>query len=325
MQEAATVIPIQAQDNEPAQDHAVRDEIVAVMSSDRAVTQAQLGREVGLSGSVINQWLKGSYPGDNDAVAKKIRMWLDGRRERQQANDRMPTAPGFVQTPIAQKIIGALSYAQIAGDIACICGAGGLGKTQAIAQYARVSLNVWNVTMRPSTASVVPALEEICAVLQIAEQGGAAKLARAIVRRMRATGGLLVIDEAQHLSVAALDEIRSFHDAIGIGIAFVGNEKLYASMTGGNRAANLDRLHSRIGKRLSLTRASENDAAELIKAWGITDSKCRATLFEVARKPGALRTLAKVLRLAAMYAMAEQKSVCCEHINRAYRELGGAE
>lgn len=324
MQEPATVTPIHAQ-AEPAPDHAVRDEIGAVMVQDRSVTQAQLGREIGVSGSVVNQWLKGNYPGDNESVTSKVRMWLDARRDRQQASDRMPSAPAYVPTPISVKIIGALSYAQIAGDIACIYGGAGLGKTQSIEQYARVSLNVWHVTMKPSTSSVVPALEEICAVLQIAEQGGAAKLARAIVRRMRATGGLLVIDEAQHLSVAALDEIRSIHDAIGIGIAFVGNEKLYASMTGGNRAANLDRLHSRIGKRLSLTKATENDVVALIKAWGINDSRCRNTLLDIARKPGALRTLTKTLRLAAMYAMAEKQTVCCEHVGRAWRELGGAE
>src|ERR1035437_1267786 len=51
------------------------------------------------------------------------------------------------------------------------------------------------------------------------------------------TGGLLVIDEAQHLSVAALDQIRSIHDATDLGIALVGNQQVYARLTGGNRAA----------------------------------------------------------------------------------------
>ena len=324
MQDTATVTPIHTPE-EPAPDHAVRDEIVAVMASDRAITQAQLAREIGVSGSVVNQWLKGNYPGDNEAVAGKIRMWLDTRRDRQHATDRMPAAPDFVQTPIAARVIGALSYAQTAGDIACVYGAAGLGKTEAIEHYARVSLNVWHVHMRASTAGVVPALEEICATLQLAEQGGAARLSRAILRRLRGTGGLLVIDEAQHLSVAALDEIRAFHDSTGIGIALVGNEKLYASMTGGNRAANLDRLYSRIGKRLSLSRASDTDASLLIKAWGIDDAKCRQALLEIARRPGALRAMTKVLRLAAMYALAEQTTMSYAHIARAGRELGGAE
>lgn len=306
-------------------DAALRDQLNAIMSADKRLTQAQLSREIGVSASALNQWFKGVYAGDNDGIEAKLRMWVDAYQQRRATGEQMPTAPSWVQTATGQRIIGALGYAHVASDIAVIYGGAGLGKTSAIKQYAGNALNVWHVTMTPASASVVTALEEICAALGLNEQGGAAKLHRAILRRVRGTGGLLVIDEAQHLSVAALDQIRSIHDAAEIGLAFVGNEKLYASMTGGNRAADLSRLYSRVGKKLSLRQSTEADIASLIAAWGIDDTKCRATLIEIARKPGALRTLTKVLRLASMHAVAEQRTVCCEHVGRAWRELGGAE
>lgn len=306
-------------------DRDLRDRLAAVMGSDKRFTQAAIAREAGISSSAMNQWLSGKYAGDNDAIEIKVTKWLEQLQARRIAGDQMPVAPAWVNTPTGQRIIGALGYAQIAGDVAIVYGGAGLGKSTAIRQYQGTSLNVWHVTMSPATASVVTALEEICEGLGLSEQGGAAKLGRAIIKRIRGTNGLLVIDEAQHLSTQALDQVRSLHDATGIGLAFVGNTELYARMTGGNKAVSLDRLYSRIGKRLPLQRASTDDIHALIEAWGIDDTKCRATLVDIAKKPGALRTLTKVLRLAAMNAAALQVPVCCEHITGAWRELGGAE
>lgn len=303
----------------------VRAELLAVLTADRTIVQAQIARESGISPSAFSQWKAGTYAGDNGEIERKVRTWLDTRKAKASSGDRMPRAPEFEATPTSQRIISALGYAQVAGDIALIYGGAGLGKTTAIRQYKATGLSVWHATMTPASASVVTALEEICEALGIAESGGAARLFKAIVRRVRATGGLLVVDEAQHLSVAALDQIRSIHDATDIGIALVGNESVYARMTGGTRAAFLDRLYSRVGKRLALKQSTDADIEALIAAWGINDKPCRRTLIDIARKPGALRTLTKTLRLASMHALAAKEAVCCEHVAKAWRELGGVE
>lgn len=319
MSAVPNVTPLHAGDAE------LRERLRAAMAADRRLSQAAVSREIGISASALNQWLRGIYGGDNEAIEAKLAIWQAAYDERRQAGEAMPQAPEWVDTPTGARIVGALSYAQAAGDIAIVYGGAGLGKTTAIRHYQGVSLNVWHVTMTPATASVVTALEEICAALGLTESGGAAKLQRAIVRRVRGSRGLLVIDEAQHLSTAALDEIRSIHDASEIGIALVGNNEVYARMTGGNRAAYLDRLYSRIGKRLSLRSSTAEDIQAVIDAWHIDDRPCRKTLLEIARRPGALRTLTKVLRLAGMYALAEGKPVGCEYVGRAWRELGGVE
>src|SRR5690606_2961156 len=182
--------------------------------------------------------------------------------------------------------------------------------------------NVWIATMTPASSGVVTSLEDVCDALGISEGGGARRMFKAIVKRVRDTHGLLVIDEAQHLSVAALDQLRSIHDATGIGIALVGNEGVYSRMAGGRNASQLDRLFSRIGKRLGLRQSSEADIKAVVKAWGISDAKCMPVLIEIARRPGALRALTKVLRLASVTAMAEKRDVCCSDVRAAARELG---
>lgn len=304
----------------------LRLELRELLTRDRNYSQARIAREVGISATTLSQWMSGTYAGDNEGVEAKIGRWYDKLQTSRATASAMPTAPEFVETPSAARVLAALRYAQVAGDIAVIYGGAGMSKTTSIREYARRAPNVWHATMTPASAGVVTCLEEIAeAVSAAGAAGGAARLHRAICRRVADTGGLLVIDEAQHLSVAALDQIRSIHDATGVGIALVGNEAVYARMTGGNRAAYLDRLFSRIGKKVRLIRPTAEDVRALIACWGIDDAKCMATLQDIASKPGALRGLTKTLRLASMHAAAEGRAICCTDVKTAWRELGGAE
>ncbi|MEI7036476.1 AAA family ATPase [Fulvimonas yonginensis] len=302
-------------------DDALREQVRAAMARDKRLSQAIVSKEAGVSPTTLNQWLNGKYAGDNEGIDNKVRIWLEADQARRAAGSTMPTAPGFVTTPTAARVLGALAYAQMAGDIAVTYGGAGLGKTSACEHYRASSPNVWIATMRPSTAGVVTCLQQVCKALGLDTVGGALALSERIAKRIRDTHGLLIADEAQHLSVAALDEIRAIHDETGVGIALVGNDGVFARMAGGRNAQQLDRLYSRVGKRLNLRQSSEADIVALISAWGVDDAKCRATLIEIARRPGALRTLTKTLRLASMHASAEGRQVCCEDVRAAATEL----
>ncbi len=267
-------------DAAPALD--LRDQLRMLMESDKRLSQARVAKEADMSPTTLSQWLSGIYAGNNDAVEEKLLKWVETTQAARAQADVMPTGPDYVPTPSAEKVIAALRYAQIANDIAVVYGGAGLGKTTGIKQYRRAAPNVWHATMTPASASVVPALEEIAEAVGVSNAvGGASKLHRAICRRIANAGGLLVIDEAQHLSVAALDQIRSIHDETNVGIALVGNEQVYARMTGGNRAAYLDRLFSRIGKKVRLIKSSQADIETILDAWGIDDAKCRPQLIEL--------------------------------------------
>ena len=51
-----------------------------------------------------------------------------------------------------------------------------------------------------------------------------------IVRKLEATRGLLIIDEAQHLKTTTLDQVRSIFDAAHVGIVLAGNKELAAHL-----------------------------------------------------------------------------------------------
>lgn len=315
MNDTATVTAIYQGDAD------LRDQVKGVMAREKRLSQVIVAKESGISPATLNQWLAGKYAGDNEGIDAKLRLWLEADQARRAAGGAMPVAPGYVNTPTSARVLGALAYAQMAGDIAVSYGSAGVGKTTSCQHYRDSSPNVWIATMDPSTSGVVTCLQEICDALGLDTGGGARAMAKRLEKRVRDTHGLLIIDEAQHLSVQALDQVRALHDATGVGIALVGNEGVFARMAGGRNASQLDRLYSRVGKRLRLQQSSEADIVAVIKAWGITDSKCHPTLISIARGPGALRTLTKTLRLASMYAVAEGRTVCCEDVRAAANEL----
>lgn len=305
----------------------LRDQLRMLMDSDKRLSQARVAKEADMSPTTLSQWLSGIYAGNNAAVEEKLLKWVETTQAARARADAMPAEPEYVPTPTSAKVIDALRYAQIAADIAVVYGGAGLGKTAGIKRYGRVAPNVFHVTMTKAHASVVAALKRIAECVGATASGGtgAAELYSAIHAKVVNSGGLLVIDEAQHLSEAALDMIRAFNDEAGIGIAYVGNEQVYARMTGGNRAAYLDRLFSRIGKKVRLVKSTQADIEAILDAWGIDDPKCRPQLIEIASKPGGLRGLTKVLRLASMYAAASKRALCCDDVRAAWRELGGVE
>lgn len=303
----------------------VRERLRAISEDDRSYPQTRIAKEAGVSSTTLSQFLSNTYQGNNAKVENTLLGWLRQYEERL-ATGGLPEGPAWVTTPTSEKIMAGLRYAQMANDMVIVYGGAGLGKTKTVQRYAASTPNVFHVEMSPATHGVLTSLESIAIAVGLRDFGRqAAGMHRAICARLRGTNGLLVVDEAQHLGLQALDQVRSIHDATGVGIALVGNERVYSQMVGTNRAAYLDRLYSRVGKKIHLKKTVDGDADALIKAWGIEDVSCVNRVRDIASKPGALRVLNKVLRLAATYAQAANRPVCCEDIHAACRELGGVD
>ncbi len=286
----------------------------------RGISQGLAAKEMGISPTTLTQLLNDTYGADPSAQLGKVLKWVNTQAEAK-AQPQLPPVPTWVSTVTAERVISALGYAQLAGDIAVVYGAAGLGKTTASQEYKRRYSNVWIATITPATDSVAACLEEICLALGMkSPPHRASRLQREILSRIANTGGLLILDEAQHLSVAALDTVRALHDATGIGLALVGNEAVQTRMTGGTRAANLDRLYSRIGKRIRLARPQKSDVERIAKLFGVSEASSLACLEDVGKKAGALRMVVKVLRLATMRAGGGRPST--GDIDAAWKDLG---
>lgn len=297
---------------------ALRDELRAALRESR-LSQKRAANKIGISDAALSQWLRGKYGGDHQAVSSKVRRWLDSRAALESV---MAVPPAWVETPTARRVLAGLSYAQMAGDVAVVYGGAGSGKTVAARRYADGHPNVWVATMTASTRAWGPALARVASACGLgSRQVLAWRLETELVDRLEGTRGLLVIDEAQHLETRALEGLRGIYDATGVGLALVGNELVYARLTGGRRAAEYAQMFSRIGKRVRLTHPSQADVEALLRAWPVRGRKEREVLVTIAKSPGGLRGVTKTLRLAGMFAAGEVVKV--RHLQAAWRDLGG--
>lgn len=302
----------------PEQIEALREEVRQLLTA-TAMSQAAAARDAAIAGSTFAAWLKGDYTGDNQRVARDVRRWLASRQERKKAAAVLPSRPGFVATPTAERILPVLQYAQAAPDISVIVGGAGVGKTTTLKQYHQQTPNTWLATMTPATAGVTPMLREICIEMGLPEKN-VAELGRAIERKAKGTGGLIIIDEAQHLSRPALEQLRSIHDRAEIGIVLAGNPSVLGRLEG-DRKAEFAQLFSRIGMKLVLPKARMGDVAALLAAWGVVDKDETKLLQTIAGKPGALRGLTKCLALASMVAAGAGRARSADDVKAAWAQL----
>ena len=139
---------------------------------------------------------------------------------------------------------------------------------------------------------------------------------------MRDAAGLLVVDEAQHLGVRALDGLRGIHDAAGVGVALLGGDPLWTRMVGGRTGAAFAQLHSRVGRAVRLGRPSDGDVDAVLAAWSLRGKRMRAVARRIASRPGALRGLTKAIRYAHLMAEGPGR-VTAAHVSAAWKEMGG--
>jgi DNA transposition AAA+ family ATPase len=283
---------------------------------------ADLGQRIGIPQGTISSFGTGNYTGDNVKIAARIERWFAAEAEQA----AMMTAvsiemPGFQLTKAAREIIHLLHWAK-RGKIGVVATSPGFGKTSALRQFAVDVPQVWVATMAPSTAGVATMLAEILdAMGERDARGSPQMLTKRIKDRVRGTGGLIALDDAQHLSEKALDELRGIHDVTGVGIALLGNAGLLARLEGGSRAVAFAQLFSRVSLRIVKNLAHAEDGVALGRAWGIDDARILNWLGELTLKPGGLRTVSMTVELAAVLAAGDGTALAFSHLQDALAQL----
>ena len=275
----------------------------ALAEDDKSVASA--ASEAGIGGSTLAAWKAHKYNGDNEKVAGQVSAWLTMREARKQHRATMPKAPDFQMTETARRIWNVLEHAQAAPDIAVISGGAGVGKTSAAQEYARRAANVWIATMEPWHNSPAALMQAVLNGMGQTATGRASLDSQAIRHRMKNSNGLLIIDETQHLPTHLLDQVRSWHDILNIGVAFMGNVHMNATLGIAGRRDNFAQLFSRIGVRQHIRRPLKADIEALMTAWGLEDSVLRREVLTIGQQPGGARGMTKMLRLASSLAGSE--------------------
>lgn len=202
-------------------------------------SQAQVAQELGRSSGAVSAFLSGKYKTPH-AMIPDVKALIELNRKKTVS----PKEPEYEETMVCRRIKNSIAYAHVRGVVSVVYGDAGIGKTSAVREYVKNERLSLLITARPDYSSITGVNELIAKQMGIKERVSR-KITDEIISRMQGSGRVLIVDEAQHLTVKALDHLRCLSDESGIGIALVGNEKVYDKMRG-DGSKELGQLFSRI-------------------------------------------------------------------------------
>lgn len=307
---AAVKVQRQAQEEAPADATAYVERVRSQLRQYLEVTsrpRADASRAIGVSDSVISQWLNGKYLGDNLRVAHSIDAWLQVEARRL----GLPNEPVFVETRNAREILTVLRMCHELCDMGMIYGAAGSGKTRTAGQYQRDrGETVVRVTADHAIRAPYAFVAQVATVLGTTKTTRFLELRDGVIKKLARSGRLLIVDEAQKLTYNAIEMVRAIHDAAEVGVVFLGDEVLWHTITAGRSRAEYERLLSRIGFRRAIAPGLEpGDVAKIaIQYLGHTDEECIRFLAAKAGGVGGVRSVVKHCERAYFVAQAEGRS-----------------
>lgn len=293
------------------------DSIQAALSAfieKSGMSQSAVARGVGVSASVINQFLQGKYSGNNSEIGAQIESWL---RRQAGKNERKKTQIPYVPTQSAKNIQTLLELAHEECEVVVVYGQAGLGKTRAMTAYCEQNRDVIFIESDPSfTAKVL--MQEIAAKIGVETRGSLHEISEAIIAKLKDSERLIIVDEAELLPLRALEFLRRIHDKAGIGLVLCGMPRLVINLKGSK--GELKQLYSRVGFSLNL--GNSIDAADLrqIAARTLPEAAEDVLTALVESAAGNTRHLVKLLAGVARMMRINQAAADVEMVRR-YREM----
>lgn len=279
----------------------------------------QVSNASGVAYSTLAAWLNDTYTGDNQATAEKMARWVESMSARDRVRAATPIVPGFIMTRTAKRFMAIMESAQYEVDMGLVAGNAGVGKTMAIHAYAGQNNNVWAITADPTMTSPSAVLDELLYVVGCHDRGG--RKIRILIRRLTGTQGLIVVDEAQHLTTRAIEQLRTIHDVAGIGLVLFGNLPLNEKIEGLGRTSEYAQLFSRIGLRRNVKSPIQGDMCPILDAWGVKDEDVRNAAKAIGKREGGLRSMTKVIKNAVKMAQASGRDQITEDdLERSFKE-----
>lgn len=256
-----------------------------------------VARMINRSGALVSQYKNKKYQGSIPEIEKDIVQLL--RRHEDLEFTVRPDV--FCNTGPAKLIWEVIQFCDEQQDMGIAVGPAGIGKTETCNEYFRRNRSTVFITADIATRAVGAVLYMLAKkVGGTKRQKSNSALLHSIIERLKDSRRLVLVDEAHFLTWEAFEVIRKIHDCAKVGVAYVGMERLYDQMRGGDtRAMLFDQIHSRIAiKRddLKIKKADVKLIAETLSP-GL-NKECINFLFSKAQGKGKLRTVSKLLKVA---------------------------
>jgi DNA transposition AAA+ family ATPase len=317
--EALKMIQPQAEDISDKQIERIRQELKNYIKK-TGISQGKLAGQLGFSASTLSQFLSGIYKGDVENVYTVARKHLNLQQQKAEA----PKQPKFVETEISKEISTVLTFVQINNDMGAYVGDPGIGKTITCKKFAAENPNVVYISVSPATKSPIALLDEMLDALDRQEAGTMAVKQRALIKILKDTGKMFIIDESHHLTPSSLNTIQAIYDAAETPIFLTGNPMVLDQM-GNGRIAEFAQLFSRIGIHRKVIGSKPKKDVRMIVEQSVTDPDDEIInfLYNKANGPGGYRYMVKHLVLAMTFAYKQNTTLNIQYLRAAERMLEG--
>lgn len=247
--------------------------------------QAKVSRETGLSTSTLSQYINGSYA-TPWGIEPKIEEYLNTANNA----SKYFSMPNYIPTSISEDIYQSIRNAHLTSSIIIEYGDAGIGKTKAALKYCDDHVtNTIMITANPCKKTQSSILRELCHSLSVPTRGGADMFDD--IAAHLAGHKLLIIDEAQNLTITAIETLRALWDlpTTEFGMVFIGNHAVVGN-TRGRHAEQFAQLNNRIKRRpVRTVRDVKRSDIELLFPEITDDEKSVTFLFEIAKSLEGIR------------------------------------
>lgn len=241
------------------------------------LSQTAMAKVLDISGGGLSSYLSGKYP-NPESITKKVAEVMELYQKKVLA----PQAPDFAETTVTKLVMQAIGIAHMRGVVSVAYGDAGVGKSTAVNQYLKENQLAIGITIMPIYASLTGVNELLAEALGIRERTDR-KITREIVNKLRGSGRVIIVDEAQHLTIRTIEHLRSICDAAKVGVCFVGNETIYTKLVGSHKS-EFAQLYSRIGMRKMVTveSNSKDDICNIFGGYNL-DEPTLELLYRISR------------------------------------------
>lgn len=227
-----------------------------------------LSKKAGIPSGTLSQILTGKYPSPPSAQLATCVDVLETEESR------MADGPaGYVKGSVHKLVNIVCDRTRKHANFGVVTGFVGVGKTRTLKEYRSAKSLTLLVEANPNMTPGV-LMTELLEQLGTTVPPGLDRKMREVVRAVAGTNYLLVVDEAEKLSGAALEYLRRIRDKAGVGVVLCGTEKLTALLK--PEHGHFDQIRSRVAMWPQTIESITRDDA---------DDMARAALADLAGDP----------------------------------------
>lgn len=221
-------------------------------------TRAWLSRKTRIPSGTISQVLSVKYVA---SPSKQLSAMMSAIQVESERADEGTS--GYLEGSVHRLMQVVCDRTRLHQNFGCVTGFVGVGKTRFCKEYRSKHPQTILVESSPNMTPGV-LLCELLAQLSVPAPVGLDRKFREAVAALRGTNFLIIIDEAENCSAAALEYLRRIRDMAQVGIVLVGTEKLTSLIK--PQHGQFDQIRSRVGMwPKTIECITRDDADDLVR------------------------------------------------------------